>query len=104
MGRDLAITKMDMYIMKKEETGNWYSSQITGENVPKYLDTVEIEVTVRNNGPNDESPTLIFYVTGPNGIEVHVTPNIPDPRGSDDQIPEGRSSDPVSACTADAGG
>ncbi|MGA1819596.1 MAG: CARDB domain-containing protein [Thermoplasmatota archaeon] len=93
VGRDLAVTKMEMYILKKDDTDIWYRSQITTANVPKYLDTVEIEVTVRNNGPSEESPTLIFYVTGPNGIELQVTSNIPDPRGDDDQIPPGRTAD-----------
>ncbi|MGA1866684.1 MAG: type IV pilin, partial [Thermoplasmatota archaeon] len=92
VGKDLAITKMDMFVLQKENDV-WLRSKITEENVPKYLDTVEIEVTVRNNGPNVESPILIFYVTGPNGIEEYIPSNIPDPRSPDDQVPAGRGPD-----------
>ncbi|MGA1873627.1 MAG: hypothetical protein ACMUHY_08130, partial [Thermoplasmatota archaeon] len=93
VGRDLAVTKMEMFILSEDEAGNWERLPINDLNVPKYLDTIEIEVSVRNNGPGDESSTLIFYVTGPNGIEVPVTPNIPDPRPVDQWTDPTKTSD-----------
>mgnify|MGYP001043467153 CR=1 FL=1 len=81
IGRDLAVTKMELYLLSQEEGGSWNRDPVDNEEVvPKYLDTIEIEVTVRNNGYREESTTVIFYVTGPNGVEVPVTPKIPEPR------------------------
>jgi hypothetical protein len=84
VGRDLAITKMELSILT--DTGNpipalrWAKVKIDGTNLPKYLDTILIEATVRNNGPSSESTSAIFYVTGPDGIELPVATGIPDPR------------------------
>ncbi|MGA1848497.1 MAG: hypothetical protein ACMUHB_04065, partial [Thermoplasmatota archaeon] len=89
VGRDLSITRMEMFLLSKQPDNSWDKVLITEDTVPKYLDTVEIDVTVRNNGPHEESSTLIFYVTGPNGIELPITPNIPDPR------PIGQRTDPL---------
>ncbi len=93
VGRDLAVTRMELYLLSQDGSGNWQRDPIGEEGVvPKYLDTIEIEVTVRNNGYQEESSTLMFYVTGPNGIEVPVTPNIPDPRPEDER-PTGKKGD-----------
>ena len=79
VGRDLAVTRMDLHILKEEETG-WINEPVSDDNSPKYLDTVLIEAHIRNNGPNPESTSVMFYVTGPDGVELPITPNIPDPR------------------------
>ncbi|MBN1390779.1 MAG: hypothetical protein JXA22_09085 [Candidatus Thermoplasmatota archaeon] len=90
-GRDLAVTKMELLLLSQDEDGNWHRDPIDNEEiVPKYLDTIEIEVTIRNNGYQEESTTLIFSVIGPNGKKLLVTPNIPDPRPSE-EWPEGKS-------------
>ncbi len=83
VGRDLAITKMELSIMKEVEQSpgvfTWISDPIDDDNLPKYLDTILIEATVRNNGHAPESTSVMFYVTGPNGIELPVATGIPDP-------------------------
>ncbi len=86
VGRDLAVTRMNLYIISEDEEGNWFNDPVDEDNAPKYLDTVLIEAYVRNNGPNLESSSVMFYVTGPDGLELPITPNIPDPR--DDLEPE----------------
>ncbi|MFO8052270.1 MAG: VWA domain-containing protein, partial [Thermoplasmatota archaeon] len=78
VGRDLAVTRMNLYILKEEESG-WVNDPVSEDNSPKYLDTILIEAYVRNNGPNLESSSVMFYVTGPDGVELPITPNIPDP-------------------------
>ncbi|TFG89940.1 MAG: hypothetical protein E4H15_08495, partial [Syntrophobacterales bacterium] len=84
VGRDLAITKMELSILTEVQTGpettEWALSPISTGNYPKYLDTILIEATVRNNGPSVESSSVIFYVSGPDGIELQIPVGIPDPR------------------------
>lgn len=82
VGRDLAVTRMNLYILSEDETGNWFNDPVDENNTPKYLDTVLIEAYVRNNGPNLESSSVMFYVTGPDGVELPITPNIPDPQNN----------------------
>ncbi len=79
VGRDLAVTKMDLSIITEQTNGNWIRVPINDTYVPKYLDTIEIEVTIRNNGPSIESSSIIFYLTGPEGVEVPIPPKIPNP-------------------------
>ncbi|MGA1821686.1 MAG: CARDB domain-containing protein [Thermoplasmatota archaeon] len=79
VGRDLAVTKMELSILNFNGIG-WENNIIDDENVPKYLDTVQVEATIRNNGPTIETTTVMFYITGPDGIELPITPGIPDPR------------------------
>ena len=90
VGRDLAVTKMELSIKTEQEDGTWVNEPLTDDNPPKYLDTILIEVTVRNNGPQTESTSLIFYVTGPDGVELPITSGIPDPSGEidDDDNPQ----------------
>ena len=87
VGRDMAITKMQLSILSEVPDGmggtTWEKSPIGEDNLPKYLDTILIEATVRNNGPAVESTSVIFYVTGPDGIELPVSTGIPDPREED---------------------
>ncbi|RLF73508.1 MAG: hypothetical protein DRN42_05465, partial [Thermoplasmata archaeon] len=66
IGNDLAISKMELVVVE-------------GSYPPKFMDTVEVRVTVRNNGPDTLSTSVEFYVTGPDGIERRITPNFPDP-------------------------
>lgn len=84
VGRDMAITKMQLSILTEVPDGSggttWDKSPIGEDNLPKYLDTILIEATVRNNGPAVESTSVMFYVTGPDGIELPVATGIPDPR------------------------
>jgi hypothetical protein len=84
VGRDMAITKMQLSILTEVPDGSggttWTKSPIAEDNLPKYLDTILIEATVRNNGPAVESTSVMFYVTGPDGIELPVATGIPDPR------------------------
>jgi hypothetical protein len=80
VGRDLAITRMNLYVITEAAEGVWENIPVDEDTSPKYLDTVLLEVYVRNNGPDLESTSVIFYVTGPDGIELPITPNIPDPR------------------------
>lgn len=106
IGRDLAITKMELSLISQDDSGNWLKEPVDNTGVvPKYLDTIEIEVIVRNNGQQEESTTLMFYVTGPNGIEVPVTPDIPDPR-PEAYRPEGKENDdnPIDLAYISGGG
>ncbi|MGA1872449.1 MAG: type IV pilin, partial [Thermoplasmatota archaeon] len=80
VGRDLSVTRMNLYIITEEEEGVWTNIPVDDDNSPKYLDTVLLEAYVRNNGPAVESTSIMFYVTGPDGVELPITPNIPDPR------------------------
>ncbi|MCD6383988.1 MAG: VWA domain-containing protein, partial [Thermoplasmata archaeon] len=68
IGNDLAISKMELVVVE-------------GSMPPKFMDTVEVRVWVRNNGPDTLSTSVEFYVTGPDGIERRITPNFPDPDG-----------------------
>ncbi len=106
IGRDLAITKMELSLLSQDENNDWIKVPIDNDEVvPKYLDTIEIEVSVRNNGLLEESTTLIFYVTGPNGIEVPVTTDLPEPR-SEEFIPEEKINDnnPIDLAYISGGG
>lgn len=87
VGRDLSITKMELFVLTETAEDVWSREPVNSTNVPKYLDTIEIEVTVRNNGPSIESTSLLFYATGPDGVELPVVANNPDPRPTD-QIPD----------------
>ncbi|MCK5772728.1 MAG: hypothetical protein KAH57_02975, partial [Thermoplasmata archaeon] len=83
VGRDLAVTKMELSIITEVVDGlttTWENVPLGPDNLPKYLDTIEIEVTVRNNGPISESTAVMFYATGPDNIELPITTGIPDPR------------------------
>ncbi|MGA1792494.1 MAG: type IV pilin, partial [Thermoplasmatota archaeon] len=80
VGRDLAVTRMNLYIITEAAEGVWENVPVDEGTSPKYLDTVLLEAYIRNNGPDLESTSLMFYVTGPDGIELPITPNIPDPR------------------------
>ncbi|MGA1848496.1 MAG: VWA domain-containing protein [Thermoplasmatota archaeon] len=80
VGRDLAITRMNLYIIEEESEGVWTNIPLDDETSPKYLDTVILEAYIRNNGPSVESTSIMFYVTGPDGVELPIIPNIPDPR------------------------
>ncbi|MFW3145810.1 MAG: VWA domain-containing protein [Thermoplasmatota archaeon] len=80
VGRDLSVTRMNLYIVTEQSEGVWIDVPVDEFNVPKYLDTVLIEAYVRNNGASIESTSIMFYVTGPDGVELPVTPNIPDPK------------------------
>ncbi|MDG6224508.1 MAG: PA14 domain-containing protein [Candidatus Thermoplasmatota archaeon] len=80
VGRDLAVTRMQLFILTESSPGTWTQELISPTNLPKYLDTVYIEATVRNNGPSVESTSLMFYVTGPDGIELPIAANQYDPR------------------------
>ncbi|MFW3145809.1 MAG: CARDB domain-containing protein [Thermoplasmatota archaeon] len=106
VGRDLAVTRMDMFLLSKEDDGTWERLPIGEDNVPKYLDTIEIQISVRNNGPDEESTTVIFYVTGPSGVEIPVTANIPDPRPPEQRTVPGKTTDPnpLDVSSLDGGG
>ncbi len=89
VGRDLAITKMEMSIITEVIDGGttvWEPIPVTNDNLPKYLDTILIEATVRNNGPSVDGSSVIFYVKGPDGVELPITPGIPDPRTEEREI------------------
>ncbi|MBN1390780.1 MAG: type IV pilin [Candidatus Thermoplasmatota archaeon] len=79
VGRDLAVTRMNLYVLREEGSG--WMHPVDEDNPPKYLDTILIEAYIRNNGPNMESSSVVFYVTGPDGMEVPITPDIPYPDG-----------------------
>jgi len=87
VGRDLSVTKMELFILTETDEEDWERVPIDEANVPKYLDTIELEVTIRNNGPSVESTSVLFYVTGPDGVELPIVINNPDPRPIED-IPD----------------
>ncbi|MGA1821687.1 MAG: type IV pilin [Thermoplasmatota archaeon] len=84
VGRDLAITRLTLSIISESPSG-YERLPINDTNVPKYLDTIEAEVIVRNNGPSLETSSVIFYITGPDGIELPISPGVPDPFDPDNE-------------------